>query len=279
MVQSGVKKLAISAALAPSDMDRIMEDARRIAEEHQVEIFRESELLVTDLFADTVAKGKDVLLIFKGTTKEEYLRLKSEATKLKEAGQYSGKARTELSRRFGKMLSYTNDRINDLLAQHSPVRTMKHFGIRATNAFLYYRNLAKAADFYGKTLGMEQVADYGMARIFRVTGDSYLILVDASKGMHSADEPKTVAIALITDQLEGWYDYLKTTNAKIKYDFKPKPNRPHDGFVIEDSEGYLLEFERFNDHPKTTISFLGSIRRPLSFVDPPYRKALASKPR
>lgn len=250
MVQAGVKKLAISAPLSPMDMDRVMADAQRIAAEHHVEIFRESELLVTDLFADSVTKGKDVLLIYKGTTKDEYLRLKSEATKLQNAGQYHGAARTELSRRFGKMLSYPNARINELLAQQSPLRTMNHFGIRATNVFLYYRNLAKAADFYSKTLGMEQVADYGMARIFRVTSDSYLILVDASKGMHSADEPKTVAIALITDQLEAWYDYLKTTNTKIKYDFKLKPNRPHDGFVIEDSEGYLLEFERFNDHPE-----------------------------
>jgi hypothetical protein len=89
-----------------------------------------------------------------------------------------------------------------------------------------------------------------MAKIFRMTSDSYLILVDAKKGMHTAEEPRTVALALITDQLDEWYAYLKTTDVKIKYDYNLKPNRAHDGFVIYDTEGYLLEFERFNAHPE-----------------------------
>jgi hypothetical protein len=80
--------------------------------------------------------------------------------------------------------------------------------------------------------------------------DSYLILVDATKGMHTADEPKSVALALLTDQLDEWYKYLKSQNVKIKYDYKPKEGSAHDGFVIEDPEGYLLEMERFNQHPE-----------------------------
>lgn len=130
------------------------------------------------------------------------------------------------------------------------VKTMSDFGIRASNLFLYYKDLDKAADFYSKTLGLEMVADYEMARIFRMSVDSYLILVDATKGMHSAEEPKTVALALLTDQLDEWYTYLKEKNVNIKYDYKPKEGSPHDGFVIYDTEGYLLEFERFNKHPE-----------------------------
>ncbi len=129
-------------------------------------------------------------------------------------------------------------------------KTMNDFGIRASNLFLYYKDLDKAAKFYSNTLGMEQVADYKMARIFRMTSDSYLILVDATKGMHTAEEPKTVALALITDQLDEWYSYLKSQDIDIKYDYKPKEGSPHDGFVISDPEGYLLEFERFNKHPE-----------------------------
>ena len=34
----------------------------------------------------------------------------------------------------------------------------------------------------------------------------------------------------------------------MKYDYKPKEGSAHDGFVMEDPEGYLLEFERFNPH-------------------------------
>jgi hypothetical protein len=75
------------------------------------------------------------------------------------------------------------------------MKTLNDFGIRATNVFLYYEDLPAAADFYTQVLGLEQVADYGMARILRVAGDSYIILVNAAEGMHTAEEPKTVAIA------------------------------------------------------------------------------------
>ena len=129
-------------------------------------------------------------------------------------------------------------------------KTLNDFGIRATNVFLYYKDVDAAAKFYTETLGMEQIADYTMAKILRVADDSYIILVDASKGMHTAEEPKTVAIALLTDQLDEWYEYLVDAGIEMKYEFKPKEGSAHDGFVMEDPEGYLLEFERFNEHPE-----------------------------
>ena len=250
MVNAGVKKLALSAPLAPAEMDEIMGEAINVAERNHVHLYRESDLLVTDLFSAEETAGKDVLLIYQGTAKDEYLQLKADAGKLQEAGLYQGRASADIARRMGRLLSYPPQQINQLLTRNSSFRTLKDFGVRASNLFLYYKDIQKAADFYSKTLGMEMVADYTMAKIFRMTSDSYLILVDAKKGMHTAEEPKTVALALITDQLEEWHAYLKTTQVKIKYDYSPKPDGPHDGFVIYDTEGYLLEFERFNAHPE-----------------------------
>ena len=148
------------------------------------------------------------------------------------------------------MLSYPTWRINQLLAQNTPFRTMRDFGVRASNLFFYYRDLDRATAFYRDTLGLELVADYTMARIFRVAEESYLILVDAAKGMHTADEPKSVALALLTDQLEQWHDYLATKGLRPGRPFAARPGSAHDGFVIKDPEGYLLEFERFNQHPE-----------------------------
>jgi len=250
MVNAGVKKLALSAPMSSAEMDNIMEEATRVAEQNHVLVFREPDLLVTDLFPAEATKGKDVLLIYQGTTKEEYLQLKEDTHKLIDSGLYTGKAREAIARRMGRLLGYPPHHINQLLAANSSFRTLADFGVRASNLFLYYNDLEKAADFYSKTLGMEMVADYTMAKNFRMTSDSYLILVDAKKGMHTAEEPKTVALALITDQLDEWYAYLKTTDVKIKYDYNLKPDRAHDGFVIYDTEGYLLEFERFNAHPE-----------------------------
>ena len=110
---------------------------------------------------------------------------------------------------------------------------MNDFGIRAHNLFLYYKDLAKAGEFYTQIMGMELVADYKMALILRMSKDSYLVLVDAEKGMHTAEEPKSVALALLTDQLDEWYAYLKTKNVTIKYDYsvsrseiQPKSSSP-----------------------------------------------------
>jgi len=250
LINAGVKQLGLSAPMSPEEMDAFIVDAEKVAAKYNVSSYRESDLIVTDLFPADVAKDKDVLLLFTGTTLEVYLSLKADKVKLEKAGVYDSKASIEIARRFGRMLSYSPAKINQLLSENTPFRTMRDFGIRANNLFLYYKDLEKAGAFYSKTLGMEIVADYGMALILRMSSDSYLILVDASKGMHTAEEPKTVALALLTDQLDEWYEYLKSQDVKIKYEYKPKAGSAHDGFVIVDPEGYLLEFERFNQHPE-----------------------------
>jgi catechol 2,3-dioxygenase-like lactoylglutathione lyase family enzyme len=271
LVNSGVKKLALSAVLPQAEMDRLLAAAEPVAERNHVKLHRESDLLVTDLFPADVAKGKDVLLIYQGSTRDEYLQLKADAQKLVAAGAYSGKAREMIARRFGRMLSYPTWRINQLLAEQTSFRTMRDFGIRASNLFLYYKDLDRATAFYQQTLGLELVADYQMARIFRMTADSYLILVDATKGMHTADEPKSIAVALLTNQLEEWHAYLATKGIAPKSPFAVRPGRAHDGFVIEDPEGYLLEFERFNQHPENEnfvplLAGAATVRAPASTV-------------
>jgi len=250
LISAGVKQLALSVPLFPEEMDQFQVDAEEIATRHGVSIYRESDLIVTDLFPSDVASGKDVLLLYRGTTLEEYLSLKSDKVTLEKKGGYDSEARIRVSRRFGRLLSYSPREINRLLARNSSFRTLDDFGFQANNLFLYYENLDRALDFYSEVLGMEVVADYGMAYILQITSDSYLILVDATKGMHTAEEPKTVALALLTDKLDDWYTYLKSQNVEIKYEYKPKKESAHDGFVLVDPEGYLLEFEQFNQHPE-----------------------------
>ncbi len=121
-------------------------------------------------------------------------------------------------------------------------------GVLAMNAFLYYDDLATAWSFYTRTLGLETAADYGFAKILRVASDAYVTLVDAERGMHSSGEPKTVTVAFVTEQVEGWYDHLAAAGVPMRSEFEPGDGRPHDGFVAIDPEGYFLEFERFNPH-------------------------------
>jgi len=130
------------------------------------------------------------------------------------------------------------------------VNPLREYGITANNAFFYYDDLDAATEFYSKTLGIRVIADYGFATILHVAPTSYLTLVDGSMGMHTPDESKTVAMALVTDQLDEWHAYLTEQGVEMKYDYHPVEGRPHHGFVLLDPEGYYLEFERFNEHPE-----------------------------
>jgi len=128
---------------------------------------------------------------------------------------------------------------------------MQDFGTTASNVFFYYEDLERAETFYRQTLGLRVVADYGMAKILQVASKSFITLVHHESGMHSADEPKTAAIALVTDQLDEWWDYIDAQDIDMRSEsYTPREGSAHDGFVAIDPEGYYLEFERFNPHPE-----------------------------
>lgn len=146
---------------------------------------------------------------------------------------------------------------------------LRAFGLTANNAFFYYADVERATRFYTDTLGFRVVADYGFAKILRLAGRSFLTLVDATKGMHTADEPKTTAIALVTDQLDEWYAHISAGKVPVRGPYTPGTDRPHDGFVAVDPEGYFLEFERFNPHSEN-----GKLMPVLSKLGP-----LATSPR
>lgn len=136
-----------------------------------------------------------------------------------------------------------------LFAQDQPTNPMEEFGTTASNVFFYYEDVEAAAKFYSEVMGLHVAADYGFAKIMQVADKSFITLVDHTKGMHSADEPKTTAIALVTDQLDEWWDYIQTQDVDMRStEYTPREGSAHDGFVAIDPEGYFLEFERFNPH-------------------------------
>ena len=100
-----------------TEMDDVMEDAAVIAERNRVEIWRETDFLVTDLYPADVAEGKHVLLIYTDDTLDKYLALKADKAALVESGNYQGEARKDIARRFGRLLSYPEVVIDDLLQQ------------------------------------------------------------------------------------------------------------------------------------------------------------------
>jgi hypothetical protein len=129
--------------------------------------------------------------------------------------------------------------------------------IVATNAFYYYGDVEAAWVFYRDTLGLETVIDYGFAKIMRLADSSYLTLVDAAEGMHSADEPKIVTLHLVTDQLNRWHTHFLRLGMPIEYDGASLQGGMPDSFIVQDAEGYALRFVRYNPQPNQ-VSFVDS---------------------
>jgi hypothetical protein len=98
-------------------MDDMIDDIAVIAERNQVQTWRETDFLVTDLYPADVADGKHVMLIYTGDTLDKYLAIKTDKAQLRAAGKYEGAAREEIARRFGRLLSYPEPVIDDLLAR------------------------------------------------------------------------------------------------------------------------------------------------------------------
>lgn len=248
LVNAGVKELALSGTMSAEEMDKFYPLAVEAAAEYNVSVSRESDLIKTVLFPEDVASGKDVLILYQGNTLNAYKKLKADKAALVAGNAYYSGAEQDIARRFGRLLSYSPRQINRLISDNTDYRTLDDFDVKASNVFLYYKDLAKATAFYTQTLGLELLTEYDNASVLKITDSAVLILVDAAKGMHSADEPKTVALALLTDQLPAWYAHLQEQKVPIKYTYKPKEGGPHDGFVAIDPEGYLLEFETFKQH-------------------------------
>ncbi|MFD2200446.1 VOC family protein [Shivajiella indica] len=242
MVAADVKPLALSEPMVKEEVDKLWDEAKIISSYYGIEVFRETDLVKTQLFPSDIAEGKEVLIFHRPDAIKAYRDLKKTIQ--------SGQNGEEEARRFGRLLGYPPHFINELLAKNSDFRTLVDFEIQGTNIFFYYKDLDRAKDFYHQTLGLEILSDYGFAVTVKITKDAWLTLVDASVGRHKAGEPKSVALALLTNHLSEWYSYLKEKNIPIKYEYKPRENNAHDGFVAIDPEGYLLEFEMFKQHPE-----------------------------
>lgn len=249
MVKAGVKPLALGPPMTSAELDLFMPELERISEKYGIEFYREDSLVETDLFPASSVEGKEVVLFFKGNTLKAYQDLKQELEK----DELSASRKRELSRRFGRLLGYPTDRINDLLAENSAFRDLEDFGIQGLEVRWFYRDLAKAKDFYQTTLGLELVEETENTAKFRIAGDSFLTLQSLAGSGYSGNEPKSVALAFLTDQLENWYAHLQEQKVTIKYPLKQNPGGPHDGFVAVDPEGYLLEFETFFQHPENEV--------------------------
>ncbi|MEL7123843.1 MAG: VOC family protein, partial [Bacteroidota bacterium] len=155
------------------------------------------------------------------------------------------KEQEALARRFGRILGYGTQGVNELLSQNTDFNTLSSYTVKQQLTHLYYANVQEAIDFYEQTIGLNKLD----SNQFQISQDASIVLHSHDEA-HPEGQTKSTAIALLTDQLPQWYLFVQQQGVPIKYTYKPRDGGPHDGFVAIDPGGYLLEFEQFKQHPE-----------------------------
>lgn len=119
MVDLGIKKLGFSTTFKPGEVDALLEEAEAIAQRHNVRLYREPDLIVTDLFPADVAEDLEVLIIYSGDEIDEYLALKRKKQEYVELGRYDQAARKAVAFELGKLLSYPEEEIERLMNRNT----------------------------------------------------------------------------------------------------------------------------------------------------------------
>jgi lactoylglutathione lyase len=116
-------------------------------------------------------------------------------------------------------------------------------GNRLAITFLYYRDLPAAIRFYEHVLGLTLAIDQGWSKIYRITDNGYVGLVDETRGSHRANPIKPVQLCIRVADVDAWYAWVAAQGVadlrgpKIISDLKIKV------FVFSDPEGYQIEIQ------------------------------------
>lgn len=242
MVANDAKPIALHYPMDSTEMDAHWAVFEKAAEKWGVSLYREAAFPRSLLFPDPVGDGQHVTLIFNPPRLKQYLQWKTDQLASDPGNRELQEA---LARRLGRLLGYGTGGINRLLAKNSGYRSLSSFEVTQQITHLYYEDPEEAMAFYGHALGLPKD---GIHR-FRISADA-LIEIHPLDSVHPAGQPKSTAIALLTDQLPQWYGYIQSRNIPVKYPYKKREGGPHDGFVALDPGGYLLEFEQFKQHPE-----------------------------
>lgn len=121
IVGAGVKRLALSHPCGDAaQRDALLPFARQLCGTYGICCQPEDRLLITDLFPAAANMGKPLILLAADEgVLAEYRALKEEKAALLAAGAYRGEARLSIARRFGRLLSYSDEAISRYIARNT----------------------------------------------------------------------------------------------------------------------------------------------------------------
>ncbi len=112
--------------------------------------------------------------------------------------------------------------------------------------WVYTRDLEETARFYDQVLGLTEVFDQGTCRVYRATRDGFLGLCAITRPDRWV-EPRGMIISIVTDDVDGWYEKLRSAEADLLGPPEVSEDKTIYSFYVRDPNGYRLEFQRFFD--------------------------------
>lgn len=109
--------------------------------------------------------------------------------------------------------------------------------------FFYYRDLSAAMRFYEEAMGFTLAIDQGWSKIYRMTGEAHVGLVDESRGMHRAHDVKPVQLCIRVPDVDAWHAYLAGLGIESLGKVSSSEQLGIRAFVLEDPEGYQIEVQ------------------------------------
>lgn len=111
--------------------------------------------------------------------------------------------------------------------------------------FLYTRDLSATAPFYEEVLGLDLALDQGGCKIWHISG--HQAYVGMCERDYAPEKPEGVIFTIVTQDVDGWYERI--TSHGVTPEDAPKLNETYGiyHFFVKDPNGYLLEFQRFQD--------------------------------
>jgi lactoylglutathione lyase len=114
--------------------------------------------------------------------------------------------------------------------------------------FLYYRDLPAAMRFYEDVLGLTLAIDQGWSKIYRITENGYVGLVDETRGSHRANPIKPVQLCVRVADVDAWHAWILTQGVEGLWGPKINTELKIKVFVFNDPEGYQIEVQSVHDH-------------------------------
>lgn len=126
MVAAGIKSLALTFPMdTKPERDMLLDFARENCYKFGTKFYSEDEPLITDLFPLSKVRDKYYILLYRADhVIDEYIRLKNRKESLVTSGAYFGGNRNQVAWAYGRLLSYPQDTIQQLLAENNERETL-----------------------------------------------------------------------------------------------------------------------------------------------------------